>query len=219
MINTVIFDMDGLLINSEPFWRQSMKVNFATVGIHLTEELCMQTMGKKTIEVIQFWHEKQPWSNKDFKTLESDLVASVRHLIIEKGTMMPGVIYILDFFKAQGFKIGLASSSATILIETVLDKLQIKSYFEVAHSAEFETLGKPHPAVFLSAAKKLNSQPKECLVFEDSYNGILAAKAAGIRTIAIPDKEYFSQEQYDIADLKLSSLLEFNETYLTRLNY
>jgi beta-phosphoglucomutase-like phosphatase (HAD superfamily) len=218
MINTVLFDMDGLLIDSEPFWRKAMKACFASVGITLTEDLCRLTMGKKTSEVIQYWYSRQPWENKTLVTLENELVSTVQNLVMHEGVSMPGVNYILDFFKEKNFKLGLASSSASRLIETVLTKLNLKDYFEIAHSAEFEALGKPHPAVFLTAAEKIGSGPKQCLVFEDSFNGMLAAKAAGMKVIVVPEKDNFSDPVFDVADRRLASLLDFDEDNLTLLN-
>ncbi len=218
MIQAAIFDMDGLLIDSEPFWREAEIHSFGKRGIHLTEEMCMQTMGLRLDEVIVYWYEKFPQADKNFKELENEIIEGVQKLILEKGKPLDGVYYVLDFFKNKKTKIGLASSSFLRLIEIVLSKLKIKDYFDVVHSAEFEQYGKPNPAVYLTVAKKSGIDPADCVVFEDSYNGLLAAKAAGMKTVAIPDKAAYKESKYDIADIKLNSLLEFNETHLKFLN-
>jgi mannitol-1-/sugar-/sorbitol-6-/2-deoxyglucose-6-phosphatase len=218
MIKAVIFDMDGLLIDSEPFWQEAEINIFSTVGLHLTREMCMQTMGYKISEVIPYWYNRKPWSGKSFEQLESEIFEEAIRLIVEKGEPMPGVKYILDFFKERKLKIGLASTSPMRIINTVLSKLSITHYFEMLNSAEYEEYGKPHPAVFINGAKKLDIETHSCLVFEDSFNGLIAAKAARMKTISIPDKYYFNQAKFDIADFKLNSLLEFNDSHLEQLN-
>lgn len=218
MIKGVIFDMDGLLIDSEPFWREAEIEAFGKIGITLTEEMCITTMGRKLDEVIDHWYTVFPNTVKDKKELENEILEGVEKLILEKGKPLPGVDYILQFFKERGYKIGLASSSFMRLIVVVLDKLQIRKYFEVVHSAEYEAFGKPHPAVYLTAAQKLGITPSACIVFEDSYNGVLAGNAAGMKTVAIPDKNAPDMAQYEIADLKLDSLERFTEATLLVLN-
>jgi sugar-phosphatase len=96
------------------------------------------------------------------------------------------------------------------LIEAVVDKLQIRKYFEVLWSAEFEPFGKPHPGIFITTAKKLQVNPIDCLVFEDSINGVIAAKAARMRCIAIPEEATFNDVRFAIADEKLVSLTAYN---------
>lgn len=218
MIKAVIFDMDGLLIDSEPFWREAEIYSFGKIGIPLTEAMCEQTMGLKIEEVIAHWLGLYQKQNEDVTKLQNEIVKGVQQLILEKGKPMEGVGYILDHFKRNNYKIGLASSSFLDTIEIVLAKLSIKNYFEVIHSAEFEPYGKPHPSVFLSAAKKLDVAPTECVVFEDSFNGLIAAKAARMKTVGIPDRLVRDEPKYIIADVKLNSLLEFNEGHLTQLN-
>lgn len=218
MIETVIFDMDGLLIDSEPLWQEAEIKIFSTVGVHLTRELCLQTMGYKIDEVVRYWHNKFPWEGKSFEEMEKEIFEEAIRLIVEKGEAMEGVNYILDFFKERKMRIGLASTSPIRVINTVLNKLNISHYFEVLHSAEFEEYGKPHPAVFINAAKKLDLQPYFCLVFEDSFNGLIAAKAARMKTISIPDKGYSNETKFDISDFKLNSLSEFNDRHFEALN-
>ena len=103
----------------------------------------------------------------------------------------------------------LASSSSMSLIEAVVDKLNIRMYFDVLWSAEFEPYGKPHPGIFLTTAAKLQVDPKECIVFEDSINGVISAKAARMKCIAIPEEATFNDPRFAIADSKLRSLKEY----------
>ncbi len=124
---------------------------------------------------------------------------------------MKGVVFALKYFKEKGLKIALASSSATSLIEVVIEKLKIRDYFEVIESAEYLDFGKPHPEIFIKTASKLGVQASECLVIEDSFNGVLAAKSARMKVIAIPDEESKSDNQFVIADYILDDLKQIKQ--------
>jgi len=218
MIQAVIFDMDGLLIDSEPFWQAAEKVAFRKVGIELTDAMCGQTIGLRIDEVVEHWHRQFPWDHISQKAIQELIVDHVIQFVREKGEPLSGVDRIFRFFKNKGVKIALASSSHQRLIDAVLNKFGIEECFDVIHSAEFETYGKPHPAIYLTTAQKLAVLPTECLAFEDSFNGLIAAKAARMKTICVPDPTAFDETKFDIADLKLRSLKEFNEEHLRALN-
>lgn len=217
MFKGVIFDMDGVLIDSEPLWQEAEKQAFAKVGLHLTTEDCMQTMGVRIDEVVRYWYDRHPWQDRTLKDVEDDILNALETLIHEKGQAMPGVDYILNFFEKRNFKVALASSSYMSIIETVLQKLHLEQTFEVVHSGEFEEFGKPHPAIYQTTLKKMNLEAGHAVAFEDSYSGLRSAQAAGLRTIAIPDKRVWEDEKYDIAHLKLRSLKEFTEPHLKQL--
>ncbi len=211
MIEAVIFDMDGLLIDSEPLWQRAEIEIFGKLGLDLTVEMCEKLQGQKIEQVAQHWYNYKPWTGKSFKEIEKEMVARVEQLIMEHVPKMAGVDYLLDFFEKRNLKIGLASASNLSLIEIALNKIEIRNRFTVIHSAQFEKLGKPAPDVYLSAAKMLGAKPENCLVFEDSYNGVCAGKAAGMKVVAVPAKSQWHESKYDIADLKLRSLEEFTE--------
>lgn len=217
MIEAVIYDMDGVLINSEPFWRESEMEVFRSVGLHLTEEDCIKTMGLRIDEVLGYWYNLLPWTGKTREQVAKEMVDGVIERVISKGEPLEGVQYSIDFFKSIGLKLAIASSSHFRLIEAVLKRLGIRQHFEVIHSAEKEEYGKPHPAVYLHAAKELNINPLNCLVIEDSFNGLISAKAARMKTIAIPE-HISSPSRFDIADLVLKSLAEINNEHIDYLN-
>jgi beta-phosphoglucomutase-like phosphatase (HAD superfamily) len=121
-------------------------------------------------------------------------------------------------FRSKGLPMAVASSSDLKIINAVMDKFEISGYFNVIHSAEFEDYGKPHPAIYLTTAKKLGVLPNECLAIEDSLNGLRSAIAAGTKTAAVPDVKFFNNSEFDIADMKLGSLEELNEEKLSELN-
>ncbi len=209
-MRAAIFDMDGLLIDSEPLWRQAEKQVFATVGMTLTEAMCEETMGLRTDEVIRHWRQRFPWSGKNPETVERELVAAVQHLITTQGEALAGVYETLMIFKAAGFLLGLASSSAPCLIEATVEKLSIRDHFDTLCSATDEVRGKPDPAVYLTTAKQLGVSAAECVAFEDSFSGLCSAQAAGMLVVSVPAAAHYDDPRFDRADMKLRSLMEFS---------
>lgn len=187
MIEAVIFDMDGLLIESEPFWRRAEIAVFATVGIELSEDDCRETMGYRLNEVVELWYSRQPWTAKSKEQVEVEIQAYVQNLIETEGVPLKGVMETIALCKELNLKTAIASSSAMRLIKATVYRLGLESTFEVLHSAENEAFGKPHPAVFIHAAQKLGVRPENCLVFEDSFHGMVAGLAAKMKVIAVPD--------------------------------
>lgn len=217
MINTVIFDMDGLLIDSEPLWWQAMQEVFATVGVALTIEQAHHTTGLRTVEVVDYWHNFFKWEGKSTEQVTNEIIDSVTAKIVAEGKAMEGLEYILNYFEKKQFKIGLASSSPLRLIEAAVKHFGIKDRFQVISSAEFETHGKPHPAVYLSCAKALGSTPLQCVAFEDSVTGMTAAKAARMKVVVVPEVHNRNNIRYALADVQLTSLTEFNDDILATL--
>jgi sugar-phosphatase len=218
MIEAVIFDMDGVLLDSEPFWHEAEIESFAAVNVTLTREQCMETMGLPVDGVVAYRFQQNPWSGKSQKDVQEEIINGVIHRVLEHGVLLNGVTNILQFFASHCLPLALASSSPSRLIDTVLEKVALRNAFSVVHSAEHEEYGKPHPAVFLSTAKKLGVVPLRCLVIEDSFNGLIAAKAARMKTLVVPMEQQRHESRFDIADLKLKSLAEFSETHWQRLN-
>ncbi|MFY7735144.1 MAG: hexitol phosphatase HxpB [Bacteroidia bacterium] len=210
MIKAIIFDMDGLLVDSEPYWKIAEKICFGKLGLTLTDELLRQVMGFRLNEVVEHWYNYQPWGEKNFEVVEADVLETVKQLIADNANALPGVVDTLKLCKANGYNIALASSSAMSLINVVVDKLNIRQYFDLLVSAENEPYGKPHPSVFLTTANQLNVLPTECLVFEDSVNGMVAAKAARMKCIVVPEAEKQNEPYWHLANHKLKSLERFN---------
>lgn len=218
MLDAVIFDMDGLLIDSEPIWRRAEIRVFAEHGVALTEELCAQTMGLRLDEVVRYWRRRFPWEGcADSAVVEQILVEMERELAASIEPL-PGVRKTVQFFRSLGLRLGLATSSHLRLVKVVLPALGLQDAFEVVHSAEFEARGKPAPDVFLTTAEKLGVRPDQCLVFEDSPNGVRAALAAGMRCVAVPEPMFSSNEAIARADLLLGSLEEFSPQHWRALS-
>lgn len=217
MIQAVIFDMDGVLLDSEPFWQESQIIAFERVGLHLTHEMCLATMGLRIDEVVAYWHQQHGWTDCLPRELEEQIIAGVVERIRLKGAAKEGVTHALDFFRRQNVKIALASSSAYHIIRAVVDRFRLADLFDCIYSAEEEAYGKPHPGVYLTTARKLDVSPSACLAIEDSLNGVLAAKAARMKCIAIPDTTMRSDPRFVIADVVLNSLADINEEVWSRL--
>ena len=207
--DAVIFDMDGVLIDSEPLWKIAMEEVFKSVGCSLTRKDFQKTVGLRLDEVIQYWYEHTGWENATPKEVEEAIVRRMIELLNENGTPLTGVIETLEFLKLRGKKIGLATSSYAVLIDTVLKALSIRQYFDFTHSAENESHGKPHPAVYLTVADQLQIQPKKCLVIEDSLNGIISGKAARMTVVCIPEKSHSPEPKLSLADYHYDDMLLF----------
>ncbi|PXY00763.1 hexitol phosphatase HxpB [Marinifilum breve] len=217
MIKAVIFDMDGLLIDSEPFWQESENLVFNSLGIKTNKEMFEIFMGKRIDEVVDAMWEIQNWNHKSKTEVVDSIVNHVIKLVKAKGKALTGVYNTLENLKQSSVKLGLASSSKMNIIEAVLDKLNIREYFEVVHSAEYEEYGKPHPQIFISTAKMLGVNPSECLVFEDSLNGVISALAANMKCFAIPESGALNLKKFIIANKTLGSLNDFKITDLESL--
>jgi len=207
----VIYDMDGVIINSEPLWREALIHCFNQVGFDFSQDKCRTTQGMRLIEVVEYWYADQPWTGKSIEDVETDILNKVTELILEKGVAMDGVNESIELFKTNGYKVALASSSASSLINAVLNKLNLTETFEVVNSAENLAYGKPHPEIFIKTAQQLGAKPSDCWVIEDSFHGVLAGKAALMKVIAIPDDEAKNDKRFAIADYKLNSLLEIEQ--------
>jgi len=206
--DAVIFDMDGVLIDSEPLWKIAMEEVFSSVGSRLTKQDFQKTVGLRIDEVVRFWHQHEGWQNVTSDDVEKQIVFKMVELIEANGAPLEGVKETLVFLKEKGKKIGLATSSYEILIQTVLRELGIEDHFEVYHSAEHEEHGKPHPAVYLTVAQRLGVSALRCLVIEDSLNGIISAKAARMKVVCIPEKTHHPEPKLIVADYHYESMLD-----------
>lgn len=208
MIKAFIFDMDGVLIDSEPLWEETETLLLKKRGIAYNASYRDKILGLNQTDS----------ANLLIDTF--NLSASVNEIIEERESILlslyenelkliPGVIQLLTALKKIQIKIGLASSSGMNIIEYVLDKFRLNKYFESVVSGECISRGKPHPDIYLRAAKLLNEKPENCIAVEDSINGVLSAKKSGMYCIAIPDKR-LEISKYDSADVRLENLSEIN---------
>ncbi len=216
-LTTVIFDIDGLLIDSEPLWHEAATDTFKSYGVQLTNAMYASTTGLRTKEFVDWWFQYFKIDMQHAPEAEREIVSGVLKKIEEKASIMPGVPHIFDFFANKEFKIGLATSSPPELIDLVVRMTGIGPYLSATSSAEFLPYGKPHPQVYLNCAESMNSKPTECICFEDSFNGMIAAKSARMKCVVIPHHSQTKEEKWGAADLKLSSLQNFGELHFDRL--
>jgi mannitol-1-/sugar-/sorbitol-6-/2-deoxyglucose-6-phosphatase len=216
-LNTVIFDMDGLLIDSEPLWKEAADELFLSYGKQLTTQQYATTTGLRTKEFLQYWFTHFNIDAAKTADAEKKIVINVIELVRLKGKPMPGVQYIINFFLERNFKIGLATSSPPELINVVIDLLGIRTHLHSISSADKLAYGKPHPEVYLNCAGKLGALPDQCICFEDSYNGMIAAKAAKMKCVIVPSVLDNKNPAWEAANLKISTLNNFNELLLKSL--
>jgi sugar-phosphatase len=214
-IDTVIFDMDGVLINSEPLWKAAEIKVFASIGIDFVKVGGEKTVGLRIDEVVDYWFDKYPWKNKSKEQVVNEIMEEMINGIKTSGEPLSGVVEILEFFKSKGYKIGLASSSYQVLIDTSLEKLGIAHFFQSTMSAQHFKYGKPHPEVYIQSAIILGSQPEKCLVIEDSLNGVISGKAAKMNVVAIPDGTHEVSEKLILADMRADDLKALLEVFLS----
>jgi sugar-phosphatase len=208
----VIFDMDGVIVDSEPIWRRVEAECFDGLGADIRPFLGHGlTMGLRVDQAINFLVTASALANVDEPALEQKVVRGIVEAIHNDAELMPGVIEALDLFANAGVPIGLASGSTPPVISAVMDKFDLHARFDVICSAADDLLGKPNPAIFLRAAAALGVEPQATLVIEDSLNGVIAAKAAIMRCVAVPHPDDAADPRFSIADMLLGSLLELPE--------
>lgn len=180
----VIFDMDGVLVDSEPLWQKAEFEIFSSLGVQVTEELTSKTKTMTTKEVTEFWQSRSTGEDISFHQAEELVISRVIELIENENCQIDGIESFVKIIKAQGYKIGLATNSPSRIIPVVLKKLKLTQYFDAISSSDSELNGKPDPSVYLTTSGKLQVEPEHCFAIEDSYSGMLAAKRAGMRVIA-----------------------------------
>lgn len=216
-IQGIIFDFDGTLIDSEPLWEEA-KINlFASLGVDLSLEECRKTTGLPSYEAINYFYERIEKPGKEIALLNQELNQNVKFLMEGKGVLKEGVVELLDFCKSKDLPLGVASASSMALIKTIVDKFELKKYFNLIYSGDFERFGKPHPGVYISACKKLKIDPVYSLAFEDSFVGLLAAKSARMKSVAFLDQGQINDTKYDFSDLKIERFADFDTSKIEYL--
>jgi len=210
-----IFDMDGLLIDSEPLWDRAELDIFASLGVDITRRHELpDTLGLRIDQTVRMWFEALPWSGPDQQEVTQRIIARALALVEETRPLLPGVEQALQLCQQQGLKIGLASASPLHMLERVLEMFDLRKYFDVLASAEALPYSKPHPQVYLDAAAKLGIDPLNCVTLEDSFNGMIATKAARMRSIVVPAAEHREDARWALANVVLDDLTQLKPEHL-----
>ncbi len=222
-IHAVVLDMDGLLIDTEPVWRTAQAEVFGELGLHLSEADMISTMGRRVVEVVAHWRHHRPWpaaatGDRGDEEIAGRIMDRMVAHVRARGEPMRGVVATTDLLRRLGLRVAIASSSSHRLIDAVCDRLRL-GWIAVRCSADDEVHGKPSGDVYVTAARRLGVSPGACLAIEDSPNGVLAARAAGMRCIAVPDPALAAHPSFGEATLVLGSLAEVDEPLLRSLGW
>ena len=207
-VRAVLFDLDGLLTNTEELHSEAWRRTFAEHGVPMSPEEYAQLWIRRGLGPREFLRAKGLDQKLDPQALMRRKDEIFRELAERRLELMPGALKLLQELKGK-VKIGLVSSARRNAVSLVLDKLNLRRFFDVITTHEDAAHSKPHPEPFLLAAERLGVRPEECVVIEDAEKGIVAAKRAGMRAIAVPNG-LTRDNDFSQADLVVRSLEELS---------
>ncbi len=212
-LKALIFDMDGVLLESETLWRQAEQEVSDSLGLGFDDAVFRSTMGVRMRDVAKIWFDLKPWDGPSTDEVAARVVDRVIELVDGKPPL-PGVVELIELAQERGLRLGLCTSSDTALMEAIISGLGLEGVFEVTHSAENDEFGKPHPMPYLRTADLLGVQPAECLVIEDTVTGAVSAKAAQMKVVAVPERDDHGNGRFGFVDLSLESLTQLDAQML-----
>ncbi|MDK9365339.1 MULTISPECIES: hexitol phosphatase HxpB [Lelliottia] len=214
-IVAAIFDMDGLLIDSEPLWDRAELDVMASIGVDISRRSELpDTLGLRIDMVVELWYAHQPWNGPSRQEVTDRIISRAISLVEENRPLLPGAREAIALCKAQGLKVGLASASPLHMLEKVLEMFDLRDSFDALASAEKLPYSKPHPQVYMDCAAKLGVDTLACVALEDSVNGMIASKAARMRSIVVPAEEGQHDPRFALADAKLTTLADLTVAHL-----
>ena len=188
MIEAVVFDLDGVLIQSEEVWDEVRGAYVRERGGRWDAQVQRALMGMSSVEWSRYLHEVAGVPD-DPETINEEVVRRMLVAYRQRLPLIDGAVAAVQRLAAR-YRLGLASSSNRTLIDAVLDLAGVAQYFEATVSSEEVARGKPAPDVYLEAARRLGVEPVRCVAVEDSHAGIRSAKSAGMQVISIPNPTY-----------------------------
>jgi HAD superfamily hydrolase (TIGR01509 family) len=207
VIDAVVFDLDGVLIDSEHVWDEARRSLARAHGRQWPDTASRDMMGMSSPEWSRYMHDVVGLAEAP-EEISAAVVRRLQDVYRRELPLLGGAVAAVERLAAR-WPLGLASSSNRELIDLVLELSSLGRFFRVTVSSEEVARGKPAPDVYLEAAKRLGVGPEECAAVEDSENGIRSAKAAGMRVLAVPNPRYPPREDaLAQADVVLESLAE-----------
>jgi HAD superfamily hydrolase (TIGR01509 family) len=207
VIQAVVFDLDGVLVDSEHVWDEARRELARERGRPWPETATRDMMGMSSFEWSRYMHDVVGVPDPP-KQISREIVRRLEEVYRRDLPLVEGAVEAVQRLAAR-WPLGLASSSNRELIDLVLELSELARYFRATVSSEEVRRGKPEPDVYLEAAQRLEVSPERCAAVEDSDAGIRSAKAAGMRVLAIPNPRYSPRDDaLELADLVLSSLAE-----------
>ncbi|HEX2129479.1 MAG TPA: HAD family phosphatase [Solirubrobacterales bacterium] len=204
-VGAVIFDLDGVLVDSESVWDEARRRYVDVHGGTWREEATRDMMGMSSLEWSRYVRERLGVERPD-EVISADVAGAVADLYRERLPLIPGAREAVDRI-AERWPLGLASSSNREVIDLVLELSGLAARFAATVSSEEVSRGKPAPDVYVEAARRLDVAPDACAAIEDSHNGMLSASAAGMRVIAIPNRDFSpGEDALAVADAVLDSI-------------
>ena len=183
----VLFDLDGTLVDSMWMWKDIYMEYLGKYGITLPPELQEYIEGMSFSEVSAYF--KEAFGIKEsLEEIKSEWVSMAKYKYTHEVPLKPGALRFLKHLKEQGIPMGIATSNSRDLLDAVLESLEISPYFDCCMTSCEAGAGKPAPDIYLKVAKILKTEPKDCLIFEDTPAGILAGNRAGIPVCAMADE-------------------------------
>lgn len=210
-IQAVIFDMDGVIVDSEPFHVEAEIETMKRNGVDISAGDLAKYLGT----TAEFMFEdliKRYGMNKSWEQLNQEKEAIFLPLLKEKVEPIEGVLELIDFLIKRNLKLALATSSKRDLMDVVLDKFDLGHKFDAVVCADDVEKSKPDPEIFLKAAKKIAIPPESCLVIEDAPLGVLAANRAGMTSVAYQSRSKYKQD-FSKADQIVSKLLDLKNIF------
>ncbi len=205
----VIFDMDGVLVNTEPLHYRMWKEVFRARGLEIDYEGYKGCIGSTNDFLMNLILQNYGWDFRSDKTIRAEAAAVKNRLIAEEGfPKMPGVEEMLQRLYDTGLWLAIASSSPVSFIELAMDHIGVKQYFRVINSGENVAYSKPAPDIYLDTAKRLLVAPEECVVLEDSTNGCISATSAGMLCVGLYNPDSGDQD-LGLAKVVIKGLDEF----------
>jgi HAD superfamily hydrolase (TIGR01509 family) len=216
MADAVIFDLDGVLVDSEQLWNQAKEALVRAAGGHWREDAPRAMMGMSSLEWSAYLRDELGVS-RDPADINRAVVSRIDELYREKLPLLPGAVEAVRTL-GDRWPLGLASSSNREIIDLALDLAGISGCFSVTVSSEEVQRGKPAPDVYLEVARRLAINPAGCVAVEDSSNGLRSAAAAGLAVIAVPNPHYPPDEDaLALAAVTLSTLHQLTPALVQRL--